>query len=148
MKTQTQGKQSLITHFAIVSKDGFSNLALLCYHRWPVMSCKHEVLVSRHHIGWWYSLVNYNSQYPLHWLYNERDGVSRHQPHDYLLNCSLRRRSKKTSKLCVTGLCVVNSPVTAEFPAQKASNAENVSIWWRHHVNFPAPSIHDILCKK
>ena len=20
-----------------------------------------------------------------------------------------------------------------EFPAQKASNAENVSIWWRHH---------------
>ena len=23
---------------------------------------------------------------------------------------------------------------TGEFPAQKASNAENVSIWWRHHV--------------
>ena len=22
---------------------------------------------------------------------------------------------------------------TGEFPAQKASNAENVSIWWRHH---------------
>ena len=22
-----------------------------------------------------------------------------------------------------------------EFPAQMASNAENVSIWWRHHVN-------------
>ena len=27
----------------------------------------------------------------------------------------------------------VNSPVTGEFPAQRASNAENVSIWWRHH---------------
>ena len=27
-----------------------------------------------------------------------------------------------------------NSPVTPEFPAQKASNAEHVSIWWRHHV--------------
>ena len=26
------------------------------------------------------------------------------------------------------------SPVTGEFPAQMASNAENVSIWWRHHV--------------
>ena len=26
-----------------------------------------------------------------------------------------------------------NSPVTDEFPAQMASNAENVSIWWRHH---------------
>ena len=27
-----------------------------------------------------------------------------------------------------------NSPVTGEFPAQMASDAENVSIWWRHHV--------------
>ena len=26
--------------------------------------------------------------------------------------------------------------VTGEFPAQKASNAENVSIWWRHHVRM------------
>ena len=45
-----------------------------------------------------------------------------------------RHRSKKTSKLCVTGLCEGNSPVTGEFPTQRASNAENVSIWWRHHV--------------
>ena len=44
-----------------------------------------------------------------------------------------RRRSNKTSKLRVTGLCEGNSPVTAEFPAQMASNAENVSIWWRHY---------------
>ena len=27
----------------------------------------------------------------------------------------------------------VNSPGTGEFPAQMASNAENVSIWWRHY---------------
>ena len=40
---------------------------------------------------------------------------------------------KKTSKLRVTGLCAWNSPVTGEFPAQMASNAENVSISWRHH---------------
>ena len=26
-----------------------------------------------------------------------------------------------------------NSPGTGEFPAQMDSNAENVSIWWRHH---------------
>ena len=25
-------------------------------------------------------------------------------------------------------------PGTGEFPAQMASYAENVSIWWRHHV--------------
>ena len=45
----------------------------------------------------------------------------------------LRRGSKKTSKLRVTGLCEGNSPVTGEFPAERTSNAENVSIWWRHH---------------
>ena len=40
-----------------------------------------------------------------------------------------RRRSKKTSKLRVNGICEGNSPVTGEFPFQKASNAKNVSIW-------------------
>ena len=30
-------------------------------------------------------------------------------------------------------LCAGNSPVTGEFPAQRASIGENVSIWWRHH---------------
>ena len=51
-----------------------------------------------------------------------------------MLNRLSRRRSEKASKLRVTGLCAGNSPVTGEFPAQRASNAENVSIWWRHHV--------------
>ena len=32
--------------------------------------------------------------------------------------------------------CVGNSPFTGVFPAQRASGAENVSIWWRHHVQF------------
>ena len=71
---------------------------------------------------------------PLHWRHNERDGVSNHQPHDCLLDRLLRRRSKKTSKRRLTGLCVGNSPVTDEFPAQRASNAETLSIWWRHHA--------------
>ena len=41
---------------------------------------------------------------------------------------------KKTIKARVTGLCAGNSPVTGEFPAQRASNTENVSIWWRRHA--------------
>ena len=45
-----------------------------------------------------------------------------------------RHRSKKTPKPRVTGLCAGNSPVTGEFPAQRTSNAENVSICWRHHA--------------
>ena len=70
----------------------------------------------------------------LQWRHNEHDGVSNHQPHDWLLSCLFGHRSKKTAKLRVTGLCEGNSPVTGEFPAQRASNAENVSIWWRHHA--------------
>ena len=66
-------------------------------------------------------------------IYNGRDGVLNHQPRNCLLNRLYRRRSKKTSKLRATGLCAANSPVTCEFPAPSASNAENVSIWWRHH---------------
>ena len=52
---------------------------------------------------------------------------------DCLLNRLLRRRSKKTSNIRVTGLCQGNSPMTGEFPAQMASNAKNVTIWSRHH---------------
>ena len=70
----------------------------------------------------------------LWWRHNGHDSVSNNQPHDCLPNRLFRRRSKKTSKPRVTGLCVGNSPGTGEFPAQMASNAENVSIWWRHHV--------------
>ena len=70
----------------------------------------------------------------LRWRHNGRDGVSNHHPHLCLLNRLFRCRSKKTSNLRVTGLCAGNSPETSEFPAQMASNAENVSIWWRHHV--------------
>ena len=72
----------------------------------------------------------------LQWRHNEQDGVSTHQPHDCLLNCLFSHRSKKTSKLRVTGLCEGNSLVTGEFPTQRASNGENFSIWWCHHVKF------------
>ena len=53
---------------------------------------------------------------PLQWRHNERDGVSNHQPYDCLLMRLFRQRSKKTSKLRVTGFVrgihrwPVNSP--------------------------------------
>ena len=74
-----------------------------------------------------------NIRYALRWRHNDHAGVSNHQPHGCLLNRLFRRKSKKTSKLRVTGHCAGNSPGTGEFPAQMASYAENVSIWWRHH---------------
>ena len=51
--------------------------------------------------------------------YNERDGVTNHRRLDCLLNHLFGHSSN-----------------TGEFPAQRASNAENVSIRWRHHENF------------
>ena len=74
-----------------------------------------------------------HQNHTLQWRHNECDGVLNHRRLHCLLNCLFRRRLKKTSKLRVTGFCEGNSLVTGEFPAQKASNAENVSIWWRHH---------------
>ena len=68
----------------------------------------------------------------LQWRHNGRHSISNHQPHDRFLNRLFRHRSKKAPKLCVTSLCAGNSP--CEFPAQMASNGENVSIWWRHHA--------------
>ena len=53
--------------------------------------------------------------HPLHWRHNDHDGVSNHQSHGCLLNRLFRRRSKKTSKLLVTGLVTG----AGEFPAHK-----------------------------
>ena len=52
----------------------------------------------------------------LRWRHNDHDGVSNHQPHGCLLNRLIRRRSKKTSKLRVTGLCVGSSPGPVNSP--------------------------------
>ena len=48
--------------------------------------------------------------------HNKRDCVSNHRRLDRLLSRLFRRRSKKTSKFRVTGLCEENPPVTCGFP--------------------------------
>ena len=58
---------------------------------WP---CQKIILVFVHLHEMWYSL---------HRRHNGHDGVSNHQRLDCLLNCLFRHRSKKTSKLRVTG---------------------------------------------
>ena len=55
----------------------------------------------------------------LQWRHNDRNGISNHQDLDCLLNHLFRHRSKKTSKLRVTGLCKENPPVTGRFPFYK-----------------------------
>ena len=85
--------------------------------------------------AWWSIVARIEIvQMSLQWRHKEHDIVSNHQPHDCSLNRLFRRRSKKTSKLRDIGLCEGNSPVAGEFLALRASNVENISIWWRHHA--------------
>ena len=63
----------------------------------------------------------------LQWRQNVCDGVSIHQPHHCLFNRLFRRRSQSPASLAfVRG--IYRGPVNSR---QMASNAENVSIWWR-----------------
>ena len=51
-----------------------------------------------------------------------------------IYSCEDQRKYQSSGSLAfVRGI----SPVTGEFPAQRASNTEDVSIWWRHHVTKP-----------
>ena len=106
----------------------------LCWNCWPGAFSSWGKKSMYEYIWVQHSDVNFvgiqkKSLIALQWRHNGRDGVSNYQPHHCLLNRLLRRKSKKTSKLRVIGLCAGNSPVTG----QMASNAENASVRWRHH---------------
>ena len=62
------------------------------------------------------NVLRVNGQFPLQWRHNGWDNVSSHQPFGCLLNRLFGRRSKKTSKLRVTGLCAGNSPGPVNSP--------------------------------
>ena len=61
---------------------------------------------------------HYGPNYTLQWHRNERDSVWNHQPHDCSLKRLFRRRSMKTSKFRVSGLCEENSPVNSRTKGQ------------------------------
>ena len=69
----------------------------------------------------------------LEWRHNGHDDVSNHQPHDFystVYSDADQRKHQSSASLAFV-------PVFSEFPSQSASNAENVSIWWRHHARVP-----------
>ena len=76
----------------------------------------------------------YVIRFSWHWCHIERDCVSNHRRLVCLRNHLFRHRSNKTLKFRVTGLSEGNPPITGGFPSQKASNAENGSIWWCYHA--------------
>ena len=127
ISARTQGIERYISRLSIncINKE---NMHLLTTAEWHFLVCKY--------LEWMFSDGRYNMALPLavsHFL--GYSGISNHQHQDCLLNRLFRCRPKKTLTLRVTGLCAGNSPVPGEFHAQVASNAENDSIWWRHHDN-------------
>ena len=80
------------------------------------------------HSAIWY--ITHKKMNSLQWRHNERDGVSNHQSHGCLLNRLFKSPIKENIK------APRHWPLCGEFTghAQRASNVENVSIWWRHHV--------------
>ena len=94
-----------------------------------------KILISRRvtHGSGFLVLFRGLTQMYIKWRHNGCDGVSNHWGIGCLFNRLLILSSKKTSRLRVTDLCEGNPPVTRGFPSQRASNAENVSIWWRHY---------------
>ena len=127
---------------------GFRQLSMYSSHQWAC-NAKSVSMWWRHHVIQTYQLQNsciYMSKYlhecqlnPGAWLLHYNDVImsalaSQITSLDNVYSTVYsRHRSKKTSKLRVTGLCAGNSPAIGEFPAQRTSNAKNVSIWWSHH---------------
>ena len=64
----------------------------------------------------------------LQWRHNGRDGVSNHQRQKFV-QAQIIENMKPPRHWPLWG----EPLVTGGFPSQRASNAENVSIWWRHH---------------
>ena len=96
--------------------------------RWLVWK-ESKKLISQAFNQWEHRFV-----WTLHWRHNGHGGVSNHQPHGCLLHRLFRRISKKTSKAPRQLPLWGEFTGTGEFPAQRASNAENGSISWRHHA--------------
>ena len=79
---------------------------------WSFVRGIHQSPLDSPHKGQWCGALVY---FTLQWGHNERDGVSNCRRLDCLPNRLFRRWSKKASKLCVTGLCGGNPPVTGVF---------------------------------
>ena len=70
---------------------------------------------------------------PLQWGHNERDGVSNHMRPDCWLPINAGAFQRKHQLDFVRG-------IHRWLPTQKASNEENISIWWRRHAMYPDAS--------
>ena len=71
----------------------------------------------------------------LQWRHNEREGVPNHCVWIVCSTVCSGAYQRKYQSSASLSLCEWNPAVTGGFPTQRASNAENVFIRWRRHVN-------------
>ena len=115
----------------IVTRMGVTFSCLLAYSCLPYdLSDYTSLHISSPPLGHQYRPISL----PLQRRHNEHDGVSDHQPHDCFLKRLFRQKNqrKHQSSASLAFMWGIHRS-TGEFPAQSASNAENVPIWWRHH---------------
>ena len=65
----------------------------------------------------------------LHWRHNDHDGALNQLFTQPFIQTQIKENIKAPRHWPLCG----EFTGTGEFPAQTASDAENVSIWWRHH---------------
>ena len=109
-----------VRYWALKSAYGyvFNTQDAYSWHIYSGILSWYNIMITTHHIKLLSEWINYSSQ----WRHNGRgDGVSNHRCIDCLLSRLLRRKSKKTSKLRVTGLCEGDPPVIGGFRPQRAS---------------------------
>ena len=82
---------------------------------------------------WWLVHRRIYASLGLNELIKEHIGFSNHWHPICLPNHVFRRRSNKTSKFHVTGLCD-GIHQRRWIPSQRTGNIENVFIWWQHHA--------------
>ena len=104
-------------------KDQFSRILMLSakcclFHSGLIPMPPYKTMISL------YSRTKQTKYTSLPWCHNGCDVISNQQRPDCLLNHLFRHRSKKTSKLHISGLCEGNPLVTGGFPSQRASNVE------------------------
>ena len=128
-------KQKILVSTFFICSGQILHIAVMVKHEFPLSTIRISYFVDGSYcinfFKYFYQIIQ-----TLQWCHSERDGVSYHRRINCALNRLFRRgstRSKRSPKLRATGLCEGNSLVTGEFPAQRASNADNVSSWCRHH---------------
>ena len=132
-----------------VTRLQWANSRLMCSRQIIIIIDHHELSIVEPKPGYsnktrsipWALIAWLRPASPLHWRHNDHDGVSNHQPHGCLLNRLFQAQIKENIKAPRHWPLCGEFTGTGEFPAQRASNAANVSIWWRHHESICNHSI-------